>query len=115
MYHPFTTSSLMRNLSRARLYINDKDGLKLKKLALKSIAVVTIALGASMGVAQSANAAVPNGSFKCIPKTQEFHDIYQNHHRYEYIGAVYSAGHGYYKYHHWLYPFDKGIVSCKAG
>lgn len=85
----------------------------MKKLALKSMAAITIALGASIGVAQSAS-ALDDGSFKCVPKTQEFRDGYGNHHRYEYTGGTYSAGHAYYQYHHWLYPFDKGTFSCKA-
>ena len=78
------------------------------------MAVITIALGASLGVAQSAT-ALEDGSFKCVPKTQDFRDAYGNHQRYEYKGAVYSAGHGYYQYHHWIYPFDKGTFTCQAG
>jgi hypothetical protein len=85
----------------------------LNKLALKGLAVIAISLTAALGGAQSAS-ALAQGSFKCIPKSQDFLDQWGNHNYYQYLGGTYSAGHAYYSYHHWTYPFDNGIMSCKV-
>ncbi|MGV8970608.1 MAG: hypothetical protein ACOH1J_09175 [Microbacteriaceae bacterium] len=89
------------------------DGLKLNKLALKSLAVIAISLIATFGVAQSAS-ALAQGSFKCVAHDQDFNDRWGNHNFYDYLGGTYSAGHAYYSFHHWTYPFDNGIMSCRA-
>jgi|GEM_PF-1616782 len=75
------------------------------------VAAVAVSLIGSTGVAAH---AVPTGSFKCIPQSQDFIDRNGNHARFEYLGAVYSAGHAFYRYHRWTLPFDNGIYTCQA-
>jgi len=95
------------------LTFREKDGWKLKKLALKGLAVVAISVTVALGGAQGAM-ALSQGSFQCIPKSQDFLDQYGNHNYYQYVGAKYSAGHGFYEFHHWTYPFDNGYFWCQA-
>lgn len=85
----------------------------MNKLALKRLAVIAISLTATLGVAQSAS-ALSQDSFKCTPKSQEFRDQWGNHMYYEYLGGTYSAGHAFYRFHVWAYPFDTGIYTCQA-